>query len=57
VEGVRAETIIRAATVAGSLERLLEAGHEILSSLLRARTEGNASPGRSWPDTIAFFDA
>jgi 3-methyladenine DNA glycosylase/8-oxoguanine DNA glycosylase len=35
VEGVRAETIIRAATVAGSLERLLEVGHEEADRKLR----------------------
>ena len=35
VEGVRAETIIRAATVAGSLERLLDVGHEEADRKLR----------------------
>jgi 3-methyladenine DNA glycosylase/8-oxoguanine DNA glycosylase len=35
VEGVRAETIIRAATVAGSLERLLELSHEEADRKLR----------------------
>jgi len=25
--------------------------------LLSARTEGNESPGRIWPETIAFFAA
>ena len=35
VEGVRAETIIRAATVARSLERLLEVGHEEADRKLR----------------------
>ena len=35
VEGVRAETIIRAATVASSLERLLEVGHEEADRKLR----------------------
>jgi 3-methyladenine DNA glycosylase/8-oxoguanine DNA glycosylase len=35
VEGVRAETIIRASTVAASLERLLEVGHEEADRKLR----------------------
>jgi 3-methyladenine DNA glycosylase/8-oxoguanine DNA glycosylase len=35
VEGVRAETIIRAATVAASLERLLDIGHEEADRKLR----------------------
>ena len=35
MEGVRAETIIRAATVAASLERLLEVGHEEADRKLR----------------------
>jgi len=35
VEGVRAETIIRAATVASTLERLLEVGHEEADRKLR----------------------
>jgi 3-methyladenine DNA glycosylase/8-oxoguanine DNA glycosylase len=35
VEGVRAETIIRAATVAGTLERLLEVSHEEADRKLR----------------------
>ena len=29
----------------------------IFSSLLKVRTDGNASPGRSWPAIIAFFAA
>lgn len=29
----------------------------ILRSLLRVRTEGNGSPGRSWPEIMAFLAA